>query len=330
MKLAARMAILATLFAVGTGFSGQASAEYPEGPVTIVVPYPAGGLTDLIGRRLQESLHTLLGQPIVIDNRPGAAGHIGSAHVARAEPDGYTLLMQSGPTMAIGDALYAEIGYDPTKDLRSVAPNSFSVEIIVSKPDFPANNVQELIAMAKKNPGKITYSSPGLGTVGHLTAELLKSTANIDLLHVPYKGSAPAVLALLQGEVDLYFSNVDSSIGDIRSGRMKVLGNATLKRHPLIPDVATLDESGLKGFSSAPWFGTWAPARTPDTIVNRINKAMREAQATPEVRKALEETAQYAESLTTMTPSEMDKFMDEEMDKWEKAVKNSGLYKSVK
>lgn len=317
--------LIATLAMVaGISYATQARAEYPDKAITVIVPYPAGGVTDTLARRLQEPLQKALGQPVVIDNRSGSAGHIGSAYVANAKPDGYTLLMQSGPTMTIGRSLYVNLGYDPLTDLRSVAPSAFGVEVIVARPDFAANNVKELVALAKQKPGTLTFASPGNGTVGHMTAELLNYRTGIDLVHVPYKGSAPSVLALLKGEVDLYFSNLDSVLSNVRAGKLKVIGNATLKRHPFIPDVATVAESGYPGFSATPWFGMWAPAKTPDAIVNRLNKLVTDIMSQPAIKSNLEEQGQV---VTPMTPSEMDEVMKNEAKQWADVVEKAGLTK---
>jgi tripartite-type tricarboxylate transporter receptor subunit TctC len=299
-------------------------AEYPEKSITIIVPYSAGGATDRQARRIQGKLEKLLGQSIVIDNKKGSGGHIGTAYVAKSKPDGYTLIMNSGPTMVIGRSLYANLGYDPLKDLRGVTITAFSVEVIVARNDLKANNVSELIALAKANPGKITHASPGIGTVGHMAAEMLKAKTGIKMLHVPYKGSSPAVLALLKGEVDLYFSNLSSALSHIKAGKFKAIGNAVLDRHKLIPNVQTVAEAGFKGFAATPWYGVWAPTGTPDNIVKKLNGAFLKALGDDKVKKALEDLGQWVEPLT---PSQLDKLLADEDNKWGKLVAGAGLSK---
>ena len=267
MRLRNVLVAMAALLAAGAA-SGQ---EYPERPVRLIVPFPPGGPTDVVARVVAEGLRPALGQQVVVENRPGAGGSIGSAAVATAPPDGYTLLLASTSTLAINPALYNKLPYDPAA-LEPVAVLASSPLVLVVNPSVPAKSVAEFVASAKASPGKMNYGSAGLGTTTHLAAEMFKAATGTDIVHVPFRGGGPALTAVLAGDVQLTFEVVSVVLPFVRDGKMRPLVVTGEERHPEFPDLPTMAENGHAGFNATSWFGIVAPAGTPQAILDRLNR----------------------------------------------------------
>ena len=273
----------AVLLLAGAGaLTAQAQDAYPSKPITVVVPQAAGGANDTIARVVAARLSQLLGQSVIIDNRAGAGGNVGTAFVAKAKPDGYTLLAQADSAQVINPWLYKNTGFDPVKDFVPVAPLAHAGYVLVANPSFPANNIKELVALAKANPGKYHIASAGNGTLNHLIGEMLEKAAGIDLTHVPYKGSAAAATDVVGGQVPLSVQSLPSSISFIKAGKLKVLGVVNEKRVAALPDTPTIGET-IKGFGKTPWYGLFAPAGTPPAIVAQLQAAVTKALDDKEV-----------------------------------------------
>jgi tripartite-type tricarboxylate transporter receptor subunit TctC len=277
---------LALACASGSAFSAE---PYPTKPLRMVVPFSAGGTADIVARLIAEFSARELGQQIIIENRPGAGGNIGSEMVAHAAPDGYTLLVCSIGTCAINAAMYEHIGYDIERDFAPVILVGGVINALVVHPSVPANSVTELVALAKARPGTLTYGSSGYGSSPHLCGELLKSMADIDMVHVPYKGSAPAIADLRSGQIQLFFDNTPSILPHIRAGAVRALATTGKERSILLPDVPTMEQAGFPQFVIAPWIGVLAPKATPPVIVQRLNDAMNQALRDPRLRKRFAE-----------------------------------------
>ena len=302
-------------------FATTAHAQsFPTKPIKIIVPFPAGGTVDFFARVISTKLSDALGQSVLVENRAGAGGNIATEAVAKAAPDGYTLLMGS-EIIAINTSLYSKIGYDPVKDLAPITLVGTVPNILIVHPGLPVNSVNDLIALAKKTPGKISFASTGQGTSTHLSAELFKLMAQVDLLHVPYKGGPPAIADLISGQVNMMFINMPTGISHVRSGKAKILAVSSIKRIPQLPDVPTVDQSGVKGFETSAWSGLYAPAGTPADIINRINAEVVKILKQPSVREQL--VAQGAEPVGD-TPEEFSRFTLAEISKWAKIIKISG------
>jgi tripartite-type tricarboxylate transporter receptor subunit TctC len=294
---------------------------YPSKPVTIVVPFAAGGTTDILARVIGQALTKELGQSVIVDNRAGAGGNIGAAIAAKASADGHTLLMGTVGTHAINQSLYKKLPFDPVKDFAPLTRVAMVPNLLVANPGKPYKNVKELIAYAQANPGKVNFGSSGSGSSIHLSGELFNSLAKVDMVHVPYKGSSPAVTDLLGGQIDIMFDNMPSAIQHVRSGKLRPLAVTTAKRSPELPDVPTIAEAGVPGYEATSWFGMFAPAATPAPIVARLNEALVKVLADPEVKKKLAEQGAepYAEK-----PEQFAAFIRNESEKWSKVVKASG------
>jgi tripartite-type tricarboxylate transporter receptor subunit TctC len=276
-----RRALTAAVAALSLALPGLAFGQaWPSKPVKIIVNFPPGGAADQIARSLTQPLQEALGQPVVVENRSGAGGNIGGEAVARAAPDGYTLLMSSGGMVSVNPHIYAKMSFDPAKDLEPVAAAARVLVFLVTSPGFPAKDAKEFLAQLKARPGKLSFGSPGNGSSPHLAAEMMKSQANVFAAHVPYRGAAPALTDLLAGQLDFLF-DPGVAIPHIKAGKLKLLAVGSLKRSPLFPDVPTLDEVGLKGFDADTVFGLYAPAGTPADIVNRLNREVNKALALP-------------------------------------------------
>ncbi len=301
--------------------AAQAQAPYPNRTITIIVPFPAGGTTDILARVVGQYVGKDLGQTVVVDNRAGAGGNIGSLFVARAPADGYTLVMGTVGTHAINQSLYAKMPYDNIKDFAPITRVAMVPNLLVVNPAQPYNSVKELIAYAKANPGKINFASSGNGTSIHLSAELFKQMAGVDMQHVPYRGSAPALTDLMGGQTQVMFDNMPSSIPFVREGKLRALAVTTAKRSPALPDVPTIAEAGVPGFDATSWFGLLAPAGTPAPVIARLNASILKALADPEVKKKLVE--QGAEP-SGETPEQFAAFIKTETVKWGDVVKRSG------
>src|SRR5438552_10126954 len=264
-------------------------AQYPAKPLGIVVPCAPGGSTDIFARLLAERLAAPLGQPVVVENRAGAAGNLGAEAVARAAPDGYTLLMATTGVMAINNALYANMTYDAAKDLQPVVFIASITNVLIVPPDSPAHSVQELIALAKREPGKLSFASSGAGSSTHMSAELFKSLARVDLLHVPYKGSGQAMPDLMSGRVSLMFENMPGAVSQIKAGKVRALAVTGLMRSSAMPELPTVAESGVPGYESLSWSGIAVPAGTPRPLVERLNRDINAILVTPETRQQFAE-----------------------------------------
>jgi tripartite-type tricarboxylate transporter receptor subunit TctC len=318
MKLLHKLILILALAA--PALSAQAQT-YPNKPIRLVCPFPPGGAVDIASRATAHTLSQLLGQPVTVDNRPGAGGNIGAEITAKAAPDGYTLLMTTSGIMGINPALYSKLPFDTVKDFAPVSIMVTLNNVLVLHPSVQAKSVQELIAMARAQPGKLTYASSGNGTSIHLSGELFKSMAGVDLLHIPYKGSSPAVTDLLAGQVNMMFDNIPSSLPQIKSGKLRALAVTGSKRSPSLPDLPTIAEAGVPGYDSYVWFGIVAPAGTPPEIVARLNAALVKTAATPEFRDRL--TGQGYDVMSS-TPEQMATSIRGEIAKWGKVVKASG------
>jgi tripartite-type tricarboxylate transporter receptor subunit TctC len=321
-----RRPFLATLAAmVSVGIFGThkvatyAAEAFPSSPVTIVVPFPAGGTADFLPRIVADFVSRSWNQPVVIENISGAGGNIGAERVARAKPDGYTLLASPPGPLAINHNLYKSLPYNPTK-FAPITVLGTSPNVLVVSPKITARSVEDLITLAKSNPRKVTYASQGAGSTSHLTASLFESMAGVELVHVPYKGSAPAVNDLLGGHVDIMFDNLASSLAQHRAGKLRILAVADRNRAPALPDVPTIAEAGLPNFLSVTWFGVVAPPNTPEPLITQINRAIVEALQRPEVRSRFLE--QGAEPVGN-TSAEMARFIAEESARWGQVIKTA-------
>ncbi len=314
---------------IGAGFAlaamlaalPQADAQdYPSRPVKIIVPFPAGGTADVMPRVIGEWLSRKWGQPVVVENRTGAAGNIGAEAVAKAEPDGYTLLSAPPPPLVINQNLYPKLGFDPSEFVPIVIMGRVPNALVVN-PKLPLNSVAEVIAYAKANPGKLTSATQGNGTTSHLTSELFQMMADLKFQHVPYRGSAPALTDLVAGSVDLMFDNLGVSLPLVKGGQLKLLGVATPKRMASLPDVPTIAET-LPGFESAAWFAIVAPPKTPQAVVDKINADVNEALRQSDIVQRL--TQLSAEPIGG-TPQATAAYMREEIERWHKVIKAANV-----
>ena len=316
-----RAAMGAIALAAATLSLGAAAQAYPTKPITIVVPFSAGGTTDILARLVGQYLTTELGQPVVVDNKAGAGGNIGGALAAKAPADGYTLFMGTVGTHAINAALYKKMPFDHVKDFAPLSRVANVPNLLVAHPSQPFKTVPEMIAYAKANPGKINFGSPGNGASPHLSGELFKSMAKVELTHIPYKGSAPAVSDLLGNQIAIMFDNMPSVIPHVRSGKLRAIAISTAKRSPELPDVPTIAEAGVPGYEAVSWFGLFAPAATPKPVLDKLSTALSKVLANPEVQKKI--SAQGGETVNE-TPAQFAAFIRSETTKWGKVVKESG------
>ena len=318
------LTLIAMLVAMGAGLAPglvQAQAAYPGKSVTLVLPFPPGGSTDIVARTIQPKLSGLLGQPVLVDNRAGAAGVIATNYVAKSTPDGYTLFL-SFDTHAINPIVYKDIPYDTFKDLVPVTLLVRFPLVMGAYGGLAANNLKEFVALAKGQPGKLNYASTGLGSMNHLLAENLKSLAGIDVLHVPYKGGGPAIQAMLTGEVAFCFLSYAAQKGQMQAGKLKPLAVTGAKRMADLPDVPTVAESGFAGFEAYSWIGIFAPAGTPEAVIKRLHQDFALSLQNPEVKAKL--IAAGFEPVGS-TPQELDQFVRREYDKWSKFVKEAKI-----
>src|SRR3954454_25052019 len=295
---------------------------YPNRPITLVIPFAPGGSTTIVGRGIADKMSELLGEKIVVDNRPGAGGTVGTKAVAKSEPDGYTLVLGYTGTLAIGPSLYKNVGYDPRKDFAPIgmignAPNS-----LVVNPQFPAKTLAELIAYAKANPGKVNFGSAGAGTASHITGEYFARTAGITLVHIPYKGTGPALTDLLGGHIPMAFATIPASHPNVSAGKLRALAVTSITRSGLLPDVPTMAEAGLPGFDASLYYGLAAPAGTPRPVIEKLNKVLRAALASDEVKRQL---GNDGTEITPGTPEDYAAFIDKDEKKWAQLVKASGV-----
>ena len=304
------------------GASAQ-TTTYPTKAVRLIVPFPPGGTTDILARAVAQTLSESWGQQVIVDNHPGAGGNIGSDLVAKAPHDGYTLLMGTVGTHAINPSLYAKMPYDHVKDFAPVILVAGVPNVLVVNPSVPAHSVQELIALAKANPGKLNFASSGNGTSIHLSGELFKTMTGTQITHVPYKGSAPALTDLIGGQVQLMFDNLPSSLAFIKAGKLRALAVTSSTRSAALPDVPTLAESGLPGFEASSWFGVLAPAGTPREVVVKLNGAIDAWLSSAQAREKLASQGAVAAG---GPPDAFARHIATESDKWAKVVKASGAH----
>ena len=315
---------IASAVVLGAGLLGGTSAlaqAYPTKPVTIIVPFAAGGTTDILARIIGQALTAELGQSVVVDNRAGAGGNIGGQAAAKAAPDGHTLFMGTVGTHAINASLYKKMPFDPVKDFAPLTRVANVPNLLVANPAQPYKSVKDLIAYAKANPGKVNFGSSGNGSSIHLSGELFKSLAKVDMQHAPYKGSAPAVTDLLGNQIGIMFDNMPSAIQHVRSGKLVPLAVTTAKRSPELPNVPTIAEAGVPGYEATSWFGMFAPAGTPAPVLAKLNAAIVKVLGQPDVKKKINE--QGAE-VYSETPEQFAAFIQAESVKWGKVVKESG------
>jgi tripartite-type tricarboxylate transporter receptor subunit TctC len=318
-----RPSIVAFAFAAGFSWltSTGATAAWPDRPVTIVAPSTPGDAPDVIARALAQRLGESLGQPVVVENKPGAGGVVGSEYAAHRPADGYTLIMGNAGSHGINAALYAKLAYDPVKDFAPVALVSTAPNLMVVTPSLPVSTVAEFIAYAKANPGKIAYASGGNGSSAHLSAELFKMMTGIEITHVPYKGATPAITDVMAGNAQVFIGNLPPILPQVKAGRLRPLGVTTLARSPELPDVPTIAEAGVPGYETVAWFGVFAPAATPKEIVQALAGAIQRAARDGDMRKRLHE--QGAEPVGS-TPEQFAAFMRAEIARWTEVVKVSG------
>ncbi len=299
-----------------------AQPVYPSKPLHLVVPFPAGGPTDIITRALGQKLSEALGQPVLVDNKPGAGGAIGSDIVAKSAPDGYTILMGTTSTHSIGPLLNSKTPYNVERDFVPVCMVARATQILVVAPSLPVNNVAELIALAKARPGQLNYSSSGVGTIVHLTSEMFRSMAGVDIVHVPYKGVSLAIPDLMSGRISMMFDSIVTALPQVKSGKVKALAIASATRSALVPELQTVAEAGLPGFDGDTYFGVFAPAGTPRDIVARLNAELTKIVHLQEIKERL--SAQGAEPVGT-TPEQFARVIKAANAKWARVIKDAGV-----
>ena len=311
--------LAATLF----GSLAAQAQTFPSKPITLVVPFPPGGPTDAMARTIAFRLKDELGQPVIVENKAGAGGNIGADYVAHAQPDGHTLLFGTSGPLAINTSLYKRIGYNPQKDFAPVIEIGHLPNVIIVNPTIAAKNVAELVALAKAKSGTLAYGSSGNGASSHLAGVLFGNLTGAELLHVPYKGTGPALNDLLGGQISMAFTDVLTVQPLVRSGKLRAIGVTTAQRSKALPDVPTVAEQGVPGYDVSVFFGIVAPATTPAPIVARLNKAFTAVLATPEVVETL--SRQGLESAPDSTPRELGEFMNREIEKWRKVIRVAGV-----
>jgi tripartite-type tricarboxylate transporter receptor subunit TctC len=303
------------------GFAYAQAPKFPTKPIRMVVGYAPGGGSDIMGRLIAPQITEAMGQPIIVENRAGAAQNVAAEVVARAPKDGYTLFMSSA-ALGVNISLYSKLNYDPVKDFAPVAIFATSPNLLLVHPSFPATNVKEFIAVVKKNPGKFNYSSSGIGSTQHLSGEMLKLMINTNIIHVPYKGTGPSMTALAGGEVDFSFSNIPAAQPMLGPGRVRAIGITSAARSSLLPELQTMIEGGLPGFVTATWYGLLAPAGTPEPVVRALNAVIVRIVQKADFRARL---AQLGADPLTESPEYFQKMLLEEIDRWSKVVKAANL-----
>jgi tripartite-type tricarboxylate transporter receptor subunit TctC len=321
MKFRALCAGLALLPALWSAVPVLAQDAWPAKPVTMVIPFPPGGPTDVTGRVLAEKLSTELKQNVVVDNRGGASGNIGAQYVAKAPPDGYTIFFTTGGTHGINPFLYSKPGYDPVKDFEPVAWVTNSPNILVVNPSFPAKTLAELIQMAKAQPGKLSSAAPGQGSTPHMFGELLKRTAGIDVQHVAYRGSGPALTDVMAGHVPIMFDGIPSSLPLVKAGKLRALAVTGLTRSSAAPDIPTVAET-ISGFDASGWFAVYAPAGTPRPVVMKLNEAINRVLQMPDVKKRY---ADLGAETVGGPPEKLRDQVQKELAKWSELIKATGM-----
>ena len=315
------LALSAIAMSFANGDAAAAAEPFPDRPVRLIVPFPPGGVNDIASRIVANQLNALWGKPVIIDNRGGAGGNIGAEIAANSNPDGYTLFIVSS-SITSNVALYRRLPFDLRRDFAPVSTLVTGAYALVVHPSVPASSVQELIQLARAQPRKLNFSSFGEGSSAHLVAELFRRMAALELTHVPYKGGAPAMAAVVAGEVQMTFSNLSVALPQVKAGKLKALAVTSLKRKDALPNVPSLDEAGLKGFDATAWVGLLAPAKVPRNVVVKVNRDVRAVLADAEVRKQLE--ARGLEALSS-TPEELARHIGVEIDRWDKVIKDAGV-----
>ncbi|HEX2825069.1 MAG TPA: tripartite tricarboxylate transporter substrate binding protein [Burkholderiales bacterium] len=318
------MKLSSLLIPIAAAYAVSASAQsYPERPVRVVVPFPAGGAADIVARQVTQGLAAGLGTQFVVDNRGGAGGAIGAETVTRAAPDGYTLLFASSSALSINPHIAAKISYDALRDFTPIALIGFAPNVLVVHPSVPAKNVKELIAVAKSKPGALNFGSNGTGTLSHLTGELFMQRAGVKMVHIPYKGAAPAVIDTMAGNVSVLFAAFPSVSGQERVGKLRALAVTSARRAAVAPNLPTVAEAALPGFESSQWWGLFGPAGLPATIVARLNAETNKVLKSPDLKKRL--AADGAEPAAPNTPQQLAAHHRADFEKWAKVVKAAGI-----
>ena len=315
-------AILTTVALAVIGPSQAFAQAYPTKPVRLVVPFPPGGSTDIVARIVAQKLGERIGQPVLVENRGGAGGTIGTEAVAKAAPDGYTLGFASTSTHAVAPAVYAKLGYDPIKDFAPISLVAVTPYLLVVNPKVEVKTLKEFVAYVKPRPGKFNYASAGTGSTTHLAMEMLKSSAGLYILHIPYNGNGPAGTAVIAGDVEFLFGSLPALLPHAKSGRVRPIAVGTPKRSPSLPDVPTVAESGFPGFDASLWLAIMAPAGTPAAVISRLNKETVAVVTSPETAQALDKAG--AEPVTS-TPAELTKMVRDGVQKYAAAVKRAGV-----
>ena len=312
--------LLVTLMIAGAAVSGAHAQTYPDHPLRLVVPFATGGTSDILARFVAPPLWAALGQPVVVDNRPGAGSNVGNEIVAKAAPDGYTLLMAT-PALASNQALYGKLNYDP---VAGFAPVTLVAEIpiaLVVHPSMPTKTVKELIALAKAQPDKLNFGSSGNGGIGHLVGEMFKSATGVKMVHVPYKGNGPALIDLMSAVLNLTFTDIAGGMPYIKAGKMRPLAITTKRRNTQLPEVPTMIEAGVPGFEASTWFAVFATGGTPQPVINRLNAEIVKSLQSPDMREKL---TNLGCDVVGNKPEELAAFFRNEMSKWSKVIKESG------
>ena len=314
------MRLAATLFAVALAFPAAAQ-NYPAKALRLIVPFTPAGSVDIASRAIAIELTKTLGQPVSVENRPGAGGNLGGEAAARSAPDGYTLFMSTSGIQAINPALYSKMNFDPNKDLIPVAPLVSLSNVLVLHPSVKANSVKDVIALAKAEPGKLAYASSGAGTSIHMSAAMFTQLTQTDMIHIPYKGSGPALVDLLAGQVQMMFDNIPSSLPHIKSGKLHAIATTGAKRDPALPDLPTIAEAGVPGYESGVWFGLMVPAGTPRDIVARLNAEAVKGAKSPEFVKRMTDLGY---NIIPGSPEHMGGMIKDEIARWTPIVRASG------
>jgi len=313
--------IFLTLLFIHGSIHGQ-TQSYPSKQIKIVVPFATGGIADMAGRRMSQSLSEILMVPVIVENKGGAGGMIGAEAVAKSPPDGYTLLLGSNGPLSVGPALYPNVPYQPLRDFAPIISLGVSPIVLVVNPSVPAKNMKELLVYLRANPGTVSIASPGVGTSSHLAGELFQQLTGTKLVHIPYKGSGPAMTDLLGGQVQMAFDPLSSSLPFIKQGKLRAIAVTTDTRSPSAPDIPTLDEVGVKGYEASTYVALLAPAGTPPEVIEKLNISSRKALATPAM---IESFAQYATVPTGGSPEQLSAYIKRDLDRWTKVIKEANI-----
>jgi tripartite-type tricarboxylate transporter receptor subunit TctC len=301
-----------------------AQEDYPNRPITMVVTFAPGGSSDVLARAVAAALSTGLGQQVIVDNRPGAGGHIGAGAVAHAVPDGYTILFGTNGTLGIGPAMYSKLNYNPERDLAPVGLLHTLPQMLIINPSVPAKNLTELIDYARRNPGALSFASSGTGAASHLAGELFKQQAKIDIVHIPYKGGGAAVSDLVSGRVSMMLETIPNALPLVRSGQMRAIGVTTKERSALAPDIQSLAESGLPDFDVSAWTGLFVPAGTPPAVIERLNAETRKIAGEQDYVSRIQA---MGTDVSSSTPEAFGKFVNDDVSRWTAVIRNAGIPK---